>query len=401
MKLVQFVLSSVAAALLLGTSQAVTCYDDIENIYLQESYVSDTSRRRTYVLCPSTVFQVDKLDFNYDVQTGTMNPPLPIRPNMTIQCGDDGSRENTCVLSGGDVHVDATTFRGIGDATVDGAIIMGLTFVDVIQYSTWATKPGHLSFQDCEWRDHTRAVAPIMMDYYDGTSEKLTITFDQCTFKDNVYPGFGSHTSLIYSNGPQNAVEISRTVFQNNDMTHNNTLSATNSFLVETLGPLDISRSCFVDNAVGVSNTVVFGSTFANDNNYMMNSTGAKCEFGATFETLQQFDDFDPICAAATSDMCLSEETASPTTSPPSSMPSESPSAAPSDMPSVSPSVSPTNSPTMTPAPTTSTKPPTESPTVAPSLAPSLAPDFTFPSGAVHTSVATALMAVMGVVMLA
>ena len=72
--------------------------------------------------------------------------------NMTIRCGDTGSRDNLCWLNAGDLHVDATPFRGISDPSVEGVRIEGFVFIGAHKYSTWATKPGDITFSDCEWR---------------------------------------------------------------------------------------------------------------------------------------------------------------------------------------------------------------------------------------------------------
>jgi hypothetical protein len=72
--------------------------------------------------------------------------------NMTIRCGDTGARDNLCWIAEGDLHVDATPFRGISDATVEGVIMEGIVFIGARKYSTWATKPGDITFVDCEWR---------------------------------------------------------------------------------------------------------------------------------------------------------------------------------------------------------------------------------------------------------
>ena len=131
---------------------AQLCIDDIEEIYDAEASVSDTTFRRTYVLCPRRIFEMGALNLNFDLQGIQVQPPLPIRPNMTIKCGDDGARTNLCWMAEGDLHVDATPFRGIDDNSVEGVFIEGITFIGARKYSTWATKPGDITFRDCEFR---------------------------------------------------------------------------------------------------------------------------------------------------------------------------------------------------------------------------------------------------------
>jgi hypothetical protein len=129
-----------------------TCIDDIADIYTMESQVADVSVHRTYILCPHSIYAIGTLDNNLDLQGFQVQPPLPLRPNMTIQCGDTGRRDELCWLAEGDVHVDATPFRGISDETVDSVFIEGIVFIAAKRYSLWATKPGDITFRDCAWR---------------------------------------------------------------------------------------------------------------------------------------------------------------------------------------------------------------------------------------------------------
>ena len=163
----------------------------------------------------------------------------------------------------------------------------------------------------------------------------------------------GSQSALIYGNGVQNRIVIENTLFQNNDMVWNNTRPDTHSYLVESLGPVTMSKSCFKDNLVGASAVVVFGNTFTHEQNYISNSSGVLCPFSSVFETIAQFESFVPTCVETTWTACDRYVTPSPTGSP-----SASPTASPA------PSASPTGKPTISPRPTISPKP-TGKPTVA------------------------------------
>jgi hypothetical protein len=134
---------------------AQSCYDNFYDIYEQESIVTDTTFLRFYTICPRRIYEIATLDFNGDIKEPTSSgllPPLPIRPNMTIRCGDLGSRDSMCWLAGGDLQMDATAIRGINDATVEGVNIEGFVFIGARRHSLWVTKPGSISFRDCEWR---------------------------------------------------------------------------------------------------------------------------------------------------------------------------------------------------------------------------------------------------------
>jgi len=340
------------------------------------------------------------LDYNGNMiesDTGSIVPPIPLRANMTIRCGDQGTRDNLCWITGGDLHLDGTSIFGISDKTVDNVSIEGFVFIGSRQHSLWADKPGSITFKDCEFRDFVNSQVPIMLDYYDASnpSTELVTTFFDCEFRNNRYFGRGSQTALIYGNSAQNRLIFESSLFEYNDMIWNNTRPATHSFLIESLGPLDVEKTCFQDNVVGASDIVVFGNTFTNELNFVTNSSGQLCSLSSVFETIQQFDMFTPTCVDASESVCNRYATSGPTLSPtisPSSGPtgllSASPttSLAPSSPPSASPTI--TNQPTITPVPTErfsetpSNRPSEYGTTKAPSSLPSKAPvlKFVWPS---------------------
>jgi hypothetical protein len=100
------------------------------------------------------------LDFNGILQQpegATVVPPMPLRANMTVRCGDNGARDNLCWLTGGDIHMDGTKVLGIADESLEGVFIEGFSFIGARQHSLWATKPGSISFRDCEWKVSTHS----------------------------------------------------------------------------------------------------------------------------------------------------------------------------------------------------------------------------------------------------
>jgi len=363
------------ALLLPWSTVGQSCIDDFEQIYKREALITDTSVPRIYYVCPKHIYDMGNLDFDGNLiqpNVGTVAPPLPLRPNMTIRCGDQGDRENLCWLRGGDLHMDGTKVLGIEDDTLENVNIEGFVFIGAREHSLLANKPGSITFRDCEFRDFTNSSVPIMLDYYNASnpSEELVTTFFDCDFRDNRYFGMGSQSALIYGNSVQNRIKIERVVFENNDMIWNNTRPDTHSYIVESLGPVNIQNTCFKDNLVGSSDVVVFGNKFENDQNFVSNSSGVLCPFSSVFETIEQFDSFKPTCIEATSTACQRFVTSSPTASP-SSGPTASP----------APSSTPTATPTISPRPTISPMP-TEQPSVAPSGKPSQYGDTKSPSEA-------------------
>jgi hypothetical protein len=134
---------------------AAVCIFDFNDIYRAENAVTNTNVKRTYIICPNKVYGMGYLDYNYNLRKQNNDigqPPLPLRPNIRYQCGNDGSRTNECYISDGDIHLDGTMIRGIDDARVDNVEIVGFTFQKAIKHSLWVTKPGSLTFQDCEWK---------------------------------------------------------------------------------------------------------------------------------------------------------------------------------------------------------------------------------------------------------
>jgi len=367
-----------------------SCIDDFEDIYKKEEGVTNTNFPRMYVLCPRRIYEVGNLDFDGNLIqpiVGKVAPPLPLRPNMTIRCGDQGSRDNLCWITGGDLQMDGTEIFGINDETLENVSIEGIVFIGASEHSLWANKPGSITFRDCEFREFTDSLVPVMLDYYDASnpSSELVTTFLDCEFRNNRYYGRGSQNALIYSNSMQNRINITKSLFEDNDMVWNNTRPDTHSYLVESLGPVDIQKTCFTNNFVVSSDIAVFGSSFQNDQNFVSNSSGVLCPFSSVFETIEQFDSFKPSCVEATESACSRYVTSSPTM-----VPSESPTV--SSLPTIAPSGAPTISirptissmPTEIPSTRPSDRPSVEGSTKQPSAAPSSkAPlDFFWPTNA-------------------
>lgn len=156
-----------------------------------------------------------------------------------------------------------------------------------------------------------------MLDYFDALAPKneLVVTFRDCLFQDNRYFGREAHSALIFGNSNQNRLIVERTIFENNDMVYNNTDNATNSFLIESLGPTCIDRSCFIDNWLGASAVAVFGEMLVSSQAHAANSSGGLCDFASSFQTLQQYVDMKPLCVEAMEDTC-NFELADPITDP-------------------------------------------------------------------------------------
>ncbi len=135
------------------------CVQDFLEIQALEERVNDTSVLRKYIICPYKVISIGYLDYNNDLPEDAVdrvNPPLPLRPNMHVHCGDDGSKANLCFVSDGSFQIDGTEFRGIEDPTLDNILIEGFVFTGALDHSLLVTKPGSITFRNCEWRVRLR-----------------------------------------------------------------------------------------------------------------------------------------------------------------------------------------------------------------------------------------------------
>jgi hypothetical protein len=142
-----------AASLVDGQSTVSSCLYTMEQLITEESSVTDYSVTREYIFCENRLMLLGRFDMNNVQVDGSGSPPFPVRPNMHVRCGESGGRENNCVVSGGDVQVDGTSYFGAGsDLDLSNVIFEGFTFESTSRYSVWATKKGDITFIDCEWK---------------------------------------------------------------------------------------------------------------------------------------------------------------------------------------------------------------------------------------------------------
>ena len=124
----------------------------IDALELQESAagVSDPDylQSRSYVLCPDKVYAIGSMDTSTNLITDGQQF-IRVRPNLALKCGEDGKVTNNCIVTGGDVHVDGTTYFGNKVSSVTNITIEGFTFSNAQKYSVWVTKPGDITFVDC------------------------------------------------------------------------------------------------------------------------------------------------------------------------------------------------------------------------------------------------------------
>jgi hypothetical protein len=154
-----------AALLILLQSVAATenCVEDFREIHELEARMEDTSVVRKYVICPYRFISIGLLDYDNNLRDegdDSVNPPLPLRPNMHILCGDNGQKGNLCFVRDGQLQIDGTSKRNIQDPTVANVTIEGFIFSGALEHSLLVTKPGSITFRNCEWRVSTNKMEP-------------------------------------------------------------------------------------------------------------------------------------------------------------------------------------------------------------------------------------------------
>jgi hypothetical protein len=130
---------------------ASNCIASLNDLEALEVQVTDFSVVREYILCPATTFTVAVQDYYGAIQYSTGSEMIRLRPNLHLQCGSTGSRSDNCVISGGSVQMDGTSFGASNGTQVSlsNVVITGLTFTNVLKYNVWIDQPGTVSFRDC------------------------------------------------------------------------------------------------------------------------------------------------------------------------------------------------------------------------------------------------------------
>ena len=135
-----------------------TCILSINELESAESQVTDFSVERLYTLCPQSTYTIGRQDYFGAILFETGSHMIHLRPNLHIQCGDTGARSNNCIINGGTVQVDGTSFfaaNTTGSTVLSNVKITGVTFTDVEKYHVWIDQPGDVTFRDCSFQVQT------------------------------------------------------------------------------------------------------------------------------------------------------------------------------------------------------------------------------------------------------
>lgn len=127
------------------------CISDLEEIHVAEleSGISpeDIAQPRVYKLCPHTTFTVGSLG---NGEYNSRSTPLSVRSNAIVQCGDDGKRENGCIITSGvEIQYREEVDSDYGTA-LENVVFQGLTFSEsVVNTVKIVGFDGNILFQDC------------------------------------------------------------------------------------------------------------------------------------------------------------------------------------------------------------------------------------------------------------
>jgi hypothetical protein len=199
-----------------GNSQSIECHSNFSSISDVETALDDISIHRTYTLCPNTKFDAATLNSDGNFIGAS---PLFVRSNVLVQCGSDGSSQNSCVIDGnGDygIVIDPLGW-GFNESFVENVTIQGVT-VDFFTFNSEYTvfpvsvglESGDVTFKDCIFSNNVGDPLFEIIQYIfpsrrlqseeDGTAivERelqldAKVTFDSCTFDVRNFP----HKSIL------------------------------------------------------------------------------------------------------------------------------------------------------------------------------------------------------------
>jgi hypothetical protein len=146
---------------------AQVCVSNLLTIAQRELSISDTSVRRVYTLCPRTTFTTGVI-VNSTVTGGQF--PLNVRANMSIRCGDSGSRSNNCIITGGIGVIGSPD--NIGRNSNSLIQFQGITFSELYDIGFFIRGIGRIEVIDCAFRN-SNAVPNIYLET--ATNRRLAL----------------------------------------------------------------------------------------------------------------------------------------------------------------------------------------------------------------------------------
>ena len=122
------------------------CWNNLTELYFHLEQRPPFSSN-TYVLCPNTTYDVGYKEGSQGGCCVNGELPLVCRANTHFKCGEDGSRQNNSVLSGGS---DQIVFNEVVfDEELTGVVMQGITFRGAVGYTMIGVGGGDITFLGC------------------------------------------------------------------------------------------------------------------------------------------------------------------------------------------------------------------------------------------------------------
>lgn len=164
----------LGAGTVLGSGAGV-CIDSLDVVRTNEQIVIDENAFRTYILCPNTEYNLAEVLHQGEAHSEGQSPLLISKSNVRIQCGEDGSSSNNCILTGGIYQLGFFRVASDGarnDVSITNAFVQGLTFKSSGTFNIMVENRGELTITDCVFRNNQN-ISPIFASTAALGSRKL------------------------------------------------------------------------------------------------------------------------------------------------------------------------------------------------------------------------------------
>ena len=129
--------------------QGEACYTNLTLLDIDERNVTDTTVNRTYILCPETTFETGFVTVEGDIFG---MPPLTLRRNMHIFCGEDGSSSNNCLITTGTFGLTSIPANFEPPVLSENVLVQGVTFSNNADFALLIGLAGSFKFIDCVFK---------------------------------------------------------------------------------------------------------------------------------------------------------------------------------------------------------------------------------------------------------
>jgi len=250
---------------------APTCFSTTTEILLAQLANPPV---KNIVICPGTTINIGlPANAEFSEFVGGDIPLTPLHDDVTIMCGDDGSSDNECKISGGLVQMATSVSNPFvqGKITTHNLKVKGLTFTGDLtsipgfgSVSVLLSAPGdNMVFEDCLFQ-FIKAEQIVgnqrntLTDPLDYPSFSSSVTFDRVWFADVAYGA----SILTNADQTMNLKEVSFENLMHEDCGCNPPIPVINNIR----GIMDMSDSSF--RVADVVTSVVYWSAFTNTSSF-------------------------------------------------------------------------------------------------------------------------------------